>query len=392
MLEWLVIGGGIHGTYLSHVIVNLLGFSSDDVRVLDPHPKPLALWNRYTRNCGMQFLRSPATHHIDLGILSIYKFAKTTAGKPYADFIPPYNRPALKLFRRHSEHTIAAHGLEQLRLQGRARALSNGGRFIRVETDAEPLKARRILLAIGLSEQPYWPHWAHRLKEDGAPIYHLFDQHFDRRMLPPAKRIAIIGAGSSAVQLALKLSAKTQRRISLCAHGRPQESQYDFDPCWIGPKCLRGFDQKGFQERRRLIDDARNAGTIPGETMQALQRARQSKRIQWHRAAEYRATFANGSIQLQMNTRAKVFDQAILATGFSSARPGGALVDQMIKEFGLSCGSCGYPQVGQDLRWHPQIYVTGPLAELQLGPCARNIVGARNAGRLLVQHQAPLSV
>jgi hypothetical protein len=388
MLEWLVIGGGIHGTYLSHVIVNLGGVSADDVRVLDPHARPLALWNRYTRNCGMRYLRSPATHHIDLGILSIYKFAKTTDGLPYADFIPPYNRPSLDLFHQHSQYVIARHGLAQMRLQGRAHAVVDQGAHIGVESDAGSLTARRVLLALGLSEQPYWPRWAHRLHAEGAPIFHLFDQGFDRRALPHADRVAIIGAGSSAVQLALKLVSDKPCNITLCAHGPPRESQYDFDPCWIGPKCLRGFDQKDFRQRRRLIDGARHPGTIPGETMHALQAALEKGRLRWQNTGHDHGTFTDGEIQLQMDAGTKVFDQVILATGFSAARPGGALVDQMIDAFGLPCGRCGYPQVGRDLRWHPHIYITGPLAELQLGPCARNIVGARNAGRLLTQHLA----
>jgi hypothetical protein len=35
--------------------------------------------------------------------------------------------------------------------------------------------------------------------------------------------------------------------------------------------------------------------------------------------------------------------------------------------------------VDQSLRWHPGIYVTGALAELEIGPTAMNIIGARLA-------------
>lgn len=37
-----------------------------------------------------------------------------------------------------------------------------------------------------------------------------------------------------------------------------------------------------------------------------------------------------------------------------------------------------------DLPWGPNIFVTGPPAEFQIGPCARNFVGLRNAGRMLL--------
>ena len=50
----------------------------------------------------------------------------------------------------------------------------------------------------------------------------------------------------------------------------------------------------------------------------------------------------------------------------------------------LPCAECGYPVVEPDLRWHPRIYVTGPLAELELGPASRNISGARRAADRIV--------
>ena len=76
MLEWLIIGGGVHGTHLSHLLVHGAGVPDDRLRVLDPHPEPLAVWRRHTARCGMRHLRSPATHHIDLPILSLYRFAQ----------------------------------------------------------------------------------------------------------------------------------------------------------------------------------------------------------------------------------------------------------------------------------------------------------------------------
>ncbi|MBL8151238.1 MAG: hypothetical protein JNN15_15045, partial [Blastocatellia bacterium] len=45
----------------------------------------------------------------------------------------------------------------------------------------------------------------------------------------------------------------------------------------------------------------------------------------------------------------------------------------------------GYPIVDRSLKWHPGIYVSGPLAELELGPTARNIIGARTAAEKLLK-------
>jgi hypothetical protein len=40
--------------------------------------------------------------------------------------------------------------------------------------------------------------------------------------------------------------------------------------------------------------------------------------------------------------------------------------------------------VDPNLRWHPRVFVSGPLAELELGPVSRNIAGARRAGDRIV--------
>ena len=75
----------------------------------------------------------------------------------------------------------------------------------------------------------------------------------------------------------------------------------------------------------------------------------------------------------------------LLATGFATARPGGELVDRLINSESLLCAKCGYPIVDQTLSWHPRVFVSGPLAELELGPTSRNIHGARRAGDRIVR-------
>ena len=57
----------------------------------------------------------------------------------------------------------------------------------------------------------------------------------------------------------------------------------------------------------------------------------------------------------------------------------------------IATACCGYPIVDSELRWHPRIYVSGPLAELELGPVSRNIAGARRAGDRIVDAIRPKS-
>jgi hypothetical protein len=384
LMEWLIIGGGIHGAYLANLLMHRPDLTPEDVGVLDPHDTLLAAWNRMTTNCGMRFLRSPATHHIDLPILSIYRFAKTPEGQSLADFIPPYNRPSLPLFRAHSAGVIARNGIAPRHIQGRALTLRRDGRRFIVETTCGPLRTRRVLLAIGMSDQPCWPLWAQRLRREGAPITHVFEPAFHPDDAAANGPTLVIGGGITAAQAALSLAADPRADVALIARRALQESQFDFNPCWIGPKCLRQFYLEDYDTRRSTIDKARLPGSLPGEVLKEFEQARDNKQLGFRRAVIQDAVYENGTIRLRTDTGPLRSQRIVLATGFRPERPGGRFVNRLIEDFGLPCNPCGYPIVGKDLQWGENIYVTGPLAELQIGPCARNIVGARNAGRLLM--------
>ncbi|MCG8455952.1 MAG: hypothetical protein MI919_06680, partial [Holophagales bacterium] len=71
---------------------------------------------------------------------------------------------------------------------------------------------------------------------------------------------------------------------------------------------------------------------------------------------------------------------------------GGQMLDRLVSELELPCASCGYPVVDPWLRWHPRIQVSGPLAELELGPASRNIAGARRAGDRLIDAVSTLRI
>ena len=96
------------------------------------------------------------------------------------------------------------------------------------------------------------------------------------------------------------------------------------------------------------------------------------------------AAAAGGGVELGLGSGDRLCgDGILLATGFHPRRPGGGLLDGTIGRLGLECAACGYPVVDSSLRWGPGLYVTGPLAELEIGPVARNILGARLAGERL---------
>lgn len=384
MKDWLIVGGGIHGTYFANLLIRRAGVTPENVAILDPHDRLMAAWRRMTANCGMKFLRSPATHQIDIPIQSLQRFAKSPAGRPLAAFIPPYNRPSLALFNAHSDRVIAEIDLDARHIRGRALAIHRDGPALVVESDRGALRSRRVLLAVGLSEQPCWPDWARDIRRRGAAVNHLFAPDFRRSRVAASGPTVVVGGGISAVQTALALAAVPASEIILAARRPLRESQFDFNPCWIGPKCLRDFYRQDPADRRASIDGARIPGSLPAEVMHALERALAQNRLAFRQTAVRGASAEGEGIRLVTEDGDLWAQRVVLATGFRPQRPGGDLVDRLVAEWHLPCNACGYPVVGEDLQWGPNLYVTGPLAELQIGPCARNIVGARNAGRHLL--------
>ncbi len=385
MLSWLIIGGGLHGTYLSRLLTARLSIAPHRLRVVDPHARPLAVWRRRTLNCGMTHLRSPATHNIDLGIMSLHHFVRGRGGPSAADFIPPYYRPRLALFNAHCDAVIEENGLDELRLEGWALSAQpvNGG--LRVETTNGDLTTKRLVLATGSADTICWPDWAVNLRGAGARVDHIFDTGFRRlQMRDDGDRITVVGGGISAAQSALALVKQMGRPVRLLSRHPLAESQFDFDPCWIGPKCLTDFNRQPYKQRRTIVDAARLPGTLPSEVLQELQAALRRGEVTLITGEIEAARYHAGRIQLTVAGEHLETDRIILATGFTPTRPGGALVDQLIARFGLPVTPEGYPVVDRSLAWNARIYVTGALAELQVGPCARNIVGIRNAGRLLL--------
>ncbi len=92
----------------------------------------------------------------------------------------------------------------------------------------------------------------------------------------------------------------------------------------------------------------------------------------------------NGRIELVCRGRQHLWaEQVVLATGFEPTRPGGAWLDEAIAVNDLPVAACGFPIVDKTLCWTPGLYVSGALAELEIGPIAANIAGARQAARRL---------
>jgi len=287
----------------------------------------------------------------------------------------------MALFRAHCDHVIREHALDTLRLAGSATAITRQPRGFRIETSEGLLEARRVVLALGAGDAVAVPAWA----AEHPRSWHVFHAGFAHATAPGAT-VGIIGGGISAVQLALATSRSGAHPTIIARHAL-RAHQFDSDPGWLGAKHLDGFRVLSPGARRRQLDGARRRGSVPPELDRAVRRAIHRGMLRWVEA-EVRA-FAPSergyTLALDRAPGELVVDRLMFATGFEGGRPGGLLVEEAIAALGLPCATCGFPLVRETLEWAPGLYVTGALAELELGPTARNIAGARAAGERLVR-------
>lgn len=381
--EWLIVGGGIHGVHLAVRLLDEAGVEPRQLRIVDPAERLLARWRACTDVTGMTFLRSPAVHHIGIAPMALKGFARARASRAPARYAPPYDQPALELFNAYCDHVIDTHDLAELHIRDRAVRLAVDCDRVQVSlASGRTLESRQLVLALGASEQPCWPDWAPRNHER---VQHVFAPGFDG--WPKAREtVVVIGGGISASQVALRLASEGHTAHLIAPHG-VRMHQFDSDPGWLGPKHMAGFDRETDPDRRRaLITEARHKGSVPPDVQRALRRALAREEITWHEGTVESFDATGDRLALRLGSGATLMaDRVLLGTGFDARRPGGAMVDDLVRSASLPCAACGYPIVDGALRWHPRVHVSGPLAELELGPVARNIAGAMRAGERLVE-------
>lgn len=390
MLEWLIIGGGIHGTFLSHAFTAGSHYPRESVRVLDPHPLALQNWLLSSANCGMTYLRSPSSHNLDLDFRGLRRWVRRGPDR-HADYIPPYERPSIDLFNRHCRAVIDEYELEQLRIRGVAELIVPSGAGLRVETDGAPIEARRVLLSLGRNDRLRLPSWAEAAM-GAAPdrIAHIFMPRFSLSHIDTLSASSgsgehvVVGAGIAGAQTALALWDRLRKPIHLLVRHELKVQQFDSLPCYLGPKCMEDFARiKDYNERRALIRESRFPGSVPPDIAENLASA---ERNGWIRLVRDQIVDAglefSGALRLHLGSGKTITAESVsLATGFAQGPPRTDLYRSVAHGMGLPVSACGFPIPDEGLHWGGGVYVSGDLAELELGPTSPNIIGAHNTFR-----------
>ena len=374
MLEWLIVGGGLHGVVFARALQRYAGLVPSSLMIIDRNSTLLAEWERNTQRCGMSYLRSPGAHSLEPDFGDLFSFARKGGFDPATHLLGRYQRPSLTLFTEHSKEVIRRGELESRLKSANVERLSRNGNAWSVwTTDGSIYEARAVLLATGPGRPTSAPQWSSDLPRDVCG--HVFDPVWEPST--GANRTVVIGGGATGVQLAVRL-AGLGAEVELVVEDLPVVEQFDSDPCFIGQRCGARFEKAGPVERRRMITAARRPGTIPADVAAALGRAAGcgDLRLVVDRVVAARAENGVATLELASGARLNA-DRVTLATGFHwDVEEACGLVDDP-----LPVDPDGRPRISPWLEWGERLFVTGRLAEGEIGPPAPNLIGAHNAAK-----------
>lgn len=386
--DWIILGGGIHGVLMAHWLVAQEKVDVESVCILDSNKAPLEHWRKRTSSVGMSYLRSPSVHHLDMDPFGLRRFSQAhpeITGEPFA---PPYDRPSLRLFDEHCTRLFEYCQIESMWHQGTVTEIKRREKEYCLTTEEGDLRCKNLILAIGPGSKLSIPDWVDAELLSSNKVQHVLSESFDRSVFSAREKVLVLGGGISAVQIACALGGSQKSRVALYSRSDLRKHEFDSDPCWMGPKCMRKFDRvKSTRARRKMISRARHKGSISSEAAFHLRNAliegklchkvREVERVELTPSGNLDVSYFDGKPE-------ETFDRIVLATGFESGLPGAEFLDQLIVDEELPIAECGFPLPGQNLEWSEGLYVMGGLAELELGPAARNIIGARKAAERIL--------
>ena len=422
-----MIGGGPIGLHILGRLIAEGIVPPEETAIVDPHEDLFGMWHRRAANCTMPYLRSPASHGVDPDFRSLRRRDAQAVAEalhegahlpddPPPAFIPPYHRPSVPLFARHLNRWAQEHLDGTTHYRGEATRIEPiepsdpaGGWNLTVappSAHTKPAETGRPGGTLGFSSHivvlapgqppPMIPALFHHARENGAAIRHIHEERFSDLVVRRGDRVALVGGGIAAAHVATDL---VERGVSVDWWNRDRVTshQFDSDPCFIGPRCgelFRAIDEP--RRRRRLILASRRPGSVPPDLYRHVRRLESHHILRTVRTGVSAVSRADNRIVLHSDGRfaghgtassrrlACEYDAVILSTGFRAEPPAAALVDALGNELDLPRATDGFPVPDADLTWAPGLFVAGGLAELALGPPARNLVGAHLAGRRIV--------
>ena len=379
LYKWVIVGAGPVGTHLALSLLRSGKVSPKELAILDPLP-PLELWRRRTRNCGLTYLRSASVQHIGASSAELDRFQREKFPHPS----PSRGRvrtPRLEIFNAHCESLLKESCLLESWMACRLLDVQAERHGYQLNTCEGTLQAEAIVLSPGLSWKPSIPEW---LEPVANRCRHLLDPDFDRKSLASTEKLAVLGGGMSAVQAALSFC--DEKRVTLLTRSPIKVSEFDESSSWMAPMNQR-FLRAPAAHRIEKMNRVRRPGTVNKEVKNLLQAAQKSDKIDCLNIENPKSRLEGQEVVLEFPKATVRVEQVLLGIGFRRR------IHPLIQKIGTSLEASflktGHPQLEHSLQWLPNLYVVGGGAELEIGPTAPNLLGARLAAQRLLSAAFP---
>jgi cation diffusion facilitator CzcD-associated flavoprotein CzcO len=380
-----IIGAGAHAlTLVTHLLQKRQDMRSR-VLVFDPSGKWMSQWFHQFAALKIPHLRSPAVHHPDPNPHALRSFAKSRTCELY----PPYDLPGTQLFQDFCVDVINRWDLDKIVVKAKVNHIEPlsqlwSSRFRLWLNDQRSVLARRVVLAIG-GGVPHLPDWVSQISTP-YPQERLCHSHqVDLRQLQLAgEQVLIVGGGLTSGHLAMGAIANGAK-VLLMARRNFQQKLFDAEPGWLGPKYLKGFwAQSDWQNRWEMIQQARNGGSLTPAMMTQLRRAQRDGITLQEQCQIVAAVWQGNYWQIHCDDGTRQCDRIWLATGTKLDVTANPMLAEILDAYSTPIVN-GLPVVNSHLGWQGcELFIMGGLAALQVGPVARNLIGARMASERIV--------
>lgn len=385
-----IVGCGIHGTTLAVRLLAETDLTTDDIRIVDEHGEPLAAFEAKARQCGMETLRSTFVQHVSPEPFSLESFAEGRDREH--ELVPTRNyppRPTLSLFLDHAQFVVDQHNLAESVVEARMTNVTRRDDGVTVETTGGSFDAGSLVLAIGMGGEYTWPTWADPIS-DNERIQHVWNESFSPTETTASGESLVVGGGITAGQVATTL-AERGGSVTLCHRTPIETAESEADPCWINWRHVERelhCYPPGSEQRYRTVQQARNDGTIPPYLFDEIEDLERHTHLDCrHDTIETVAPVTDGLLVRFGDGTSRTVARILLATGFESPFDS-SVAARVASELDLERGYRNVPVLDDEtLVWRCQngdesaVYVSGALAEGTVGPIARNVVGAKRAGK-----------
>ncbi|MGN5883273.1 FAD/NAD(P)-binding protein [Staphylococcus simulans] len=366
-MSWTIVGGGIHAVTIA-IKLRASGLPAEALTIIDPHDSLCEQFDDFSCRIGMPFLRSPHVHHVHPDPFHLKKFAKhhQYTGATYGK----YQRPQRDMFMDHVHKMLNEFDLNSRHIKDIATNVEQVDGQWKVDMKAhDSVISDHLLLAIGSNNIPHIPD----MYQNQPDVQHIFDD----TETPYHNASHVIGSGITAAHLTLKLIEDSASDvIHLWMNKDIEVYDFDADPGWLGPKKMTHYREiDSSKERLNIIAQERHKGSMPKELYLRLKKHVQEGQLQIH-VNEIKDIKDH---QIITDKAAYDYDTILLATGFKNNIMQLPVIQNFVQHNQAPLTETKHPKLSESLEWMPGVFVSGALADIELGPFARSFAGGREA-------------